>query len=92
MKCPLQFNTGSDGFDGLNGFEAGGAGSGQRLVKFSSVGVLQDCAFRRKTSQDFGLWHERASHHAIILRFASKNDVFARLIRSYGFYGYAPKT
>src|ERR1035438_5234373 len=40
-KCPLQFNTGSDGFNGLNGFEAGGAESGQRLVRFSSVGFLR---------------------------------------------------
>jgi hypothetical protein len=39
---------------------------------------------RTANPQDFGLLYERASQHAIILRFASKNVVFARKIRSEG--------
>jgi hypothetical protein len=48
--------------------------------------------FRTANPRDFGRGNERASQHAIILRCAPKNVVFARMTRSYGFYRYAPQT
>ena len=61
-------------------------------MSFSSVGVLQDCAFRRKTSQDFGRGNERASQHVIHLRFASKTVVPARTDPLIRVLRVAPKT